>query len=156
VSAKLDQDDLNNARQDVILEYTYPRLDAEVSKKLNHLLKSPFCVHPGTGRVCVPIDTRDDNAEKFDPFDVPTVTELLSEIDEWDAKHQKIDADGDSQMTQESDATAHAGDKKVQDWEKTRLKPYVEYFRRFVNQLLADEMKSVKREREDGGDAMEY
>ena len=95
--------------------------------------------------------------EEFDPFDVPTVTELLSEIDEWDAKHSQVDQDGDSQMTtQDSDATVQPGsEKKVADWEKTRLKPYVEYFRRFVSNLLADEGKNVKREREDG-DAMEF
>jgi DNA primase small subunit len=159
VSPKLDQGALNDARQDIILEYTYPRIDAEVSKKLNHLLKSPFCVHPGTGRVCVPIDTKDNNAEKFDPFDVPTVTELLSEIDEWDAKNRKLDAEGDSQMSNASEATIGADkEKRVQDWEKTRLKPYVEYFRKFVNNLLNDEIKSVKRERDDGAamEGMEY
>jgi DNA primase small subunit len=116
-------------------------------------------VHPGTGRVCVPIDTKDNNAEKFDPFDVPTVTELLSEIDEWDAKNQKLDAEGDSQMSNASEATVGADkEKRVQDWEKTRLKPYVEYFRKFVNNLLNDEIKSVKRERDDGAamEGMEY
>lgn len=35
--------------EDIILQYTYPRIDAEVSKHRNHLLKAPFCVHPGTG-----------------------------------------------------------------------------------------------------------
>ncbi|KAF1840275.1 DNA primase small subunit [Cucurbitaria berberidis CBS 394.84] len=125
--------DLLEAKQDIILEYTYPRLDAEVSKKLNHLLKSPFVVHPGTGRVCVPIDTR--KVEEFDPLSVPTVTQLLTEIDDWEGEE---------------------GEKKLQDWEKTSLKPYVDYFRRFVAGLLEEEKPVLKREREDGADAMEF
>jgi DNA primase small subunit len=104
----------------------------------------------------VPIDTRDNNADKFDPFDVPTVTELLSEIDEWDARQQTVDAEGDSQMSNASENAVGGAEKRVQDWEKTRLKPYVEYFRKFVNNLLNDEIKSVKREREDGIESMEY
>lgn len=33
---------------------------------MNHLLKAPFCVHPKTGRLCVPIDP--ERAEDFDPL----------------------------------------------------------------------------------------
>lgn len=66
------------AMEDVILQYTYPRIDAEVSKHRNHLLKSPFVVHPGTGRVCVPVNPA--LAEEFDPETVPTVGELLHEL----------------------------------------------------------------------------
>ena len=135
-SRTLDGRALLEAKQDIVLEYTYPRLDAEVSKKQIHLLKSPFVVHPGTGRVCVPIDTR--RLAKFDPLGVPTVTELLSEIDAFD----------EQAMTEESDV------KKTQDYEKTSLRPYVEYFRTYVAGLLRDE-KGVKREREEA-DTMEF
>lgn len=133
-SKNLDARALLEAKQDIVLEYTYPRLDIEVSKKLNHLLKSPFVVHPGTGRVCVPIDTRE--LEDFDPLAVPTVQELLGEIDSWK---------GDDGAASQDD-----NGKGISDWEKTSLKPYVEYFRTFVNGIMKDERDvRTKRERED-------
>jgi DNA primase small subunit len=49
-----------------VFAYTFPRLDLEVSKHMNHLLKAPFCVHPKTGRVCVPINPA--LADDFDPL----------------------------------------------------------------------------------------
>jgi len=71
---------LRAAREDIIIHYMYPRLDAEVSKHRNHLLKAPFCVHPKTGRVCVPVDP--ETVDAFDPANVPTVGQLIQELDE--------------------------------------------------------------------------
>ncbi|KAL8909285.1 MAG: hypothetical protein Q9207_000295 [Kuettlingeria erythrocarpa] len=138
VSKNLDGKALLEAKQDIVLEYTYPRLDVEVSKKKIHLLKSPFVVHPGTGRVCVPIDG--GRADKFDPLGVPTVTQLLSEIDSWDTEHKKQEAAENV--------------KKLQDYEKTSLKPYVEYFKNHIGSLLKSE-QGIKRER-DLEDSMEF
>lgn len=70
---------MTHAVEDIILQYTYPRIDAEVSKHRNHLLKAPFCVHPKTGRICVPIDP--ETIDEFDPELVPTVGQLLQELD---------------------------------------------------------------------------
>ncbi|KJZ76744.1 DNA primase small subunit [Hirsutella minnesotensis 3608] len=138
-SKSLDRKALLEAKQDIVLEYTYPRLDINVSKKLNHLLKSPFVVHPGTGRVCVPIDTR--NLDDFDPLGVPTVQSLLAEIDAW-----------------EDDGRGDAGEdvkKSPSDWEKTSLKPYVDYFRSFAAGIVKDERDvRVKRERDE--ESMEF
>lgn len=45
---------------------------------MNHLLKAPFCVHPKTGKVCVPIDP--GSAWEFDPEGVCTVGALLNQL----------------------------------------------------------------------------
>ncbi|EEH03165.1 DNA primase [Histoplasma capsulatum G186AR] len=185
----LDTKALLEAKQDIALEYTYPRLDAEVSKKLIHLLKSPFVVHPGTGRVCVPIDIR--RVEQFDPLSVPTVGELIAEINAWDGGEGGSRENGsngmndvvkDEQMAGDVDFDPGAGvgaggaglssaadvdgkGRRVQDYEKTSLKPYIDYFRSFVAGLLKAERAGAgagKRGRDaegweaSGASAMEF
>eukprot|EP01064_Diplonema_japonicum_P016698 TRINITY_DN24718_c0_g1_i1.p1 TRINITY_DN24718_c0_g1~~TRINITY_DN24718_c0_g1_i1.p1 ORF type:complete len:426 (+),score=86.61 TRINITY_DN24718_c0_g1_i1:58-1335(+) len=55
--------------------YTYPRLDVMVSTKRNHLLKSPYSIHPGTGLLCVPFLSGE--LDTFRPFtDAPHVASL--------------------------------------------------------------------------------
>ena len=70
--------------KEIKLQFCYPRLDVEVSKGVNHLLKAPFCVHPKTGRICIPINLKD--IDKFDPTKVPTVKELVEELAESSEK----------------------------------------------------------------------
>ena len=43
-------------------------------------MQAPFCVHPKTGKVCVPIEP--GRAYEFDPDTVPTVESLLRELEE--------------------------------------------------------------------------
>lgn len=118
--------------EDVILQYTYPRIDLEVSKHLNHLLKSPFVIHPGTGRVCVPLDPA--NIWAFDPTDgCPTVARLLKEL-------QTVDAD--------AGVTGKRGDKVLANvkgnWERTSLRPFVEIMDRHC-QAIMKEQKVIKQ-----------
>lgn len=147
-SRTLDTRGLLDAKQDIVLEYAYPRLDAEVSKKQIHLLKSPFVVHPGTGRVCVPIDV--SKVDEFDPESVPKVSELLEQINDWDIEHNSGVKDGPSSSGQAGDAEIGTDGKRksVPDYEKTRLKPYIDHFRTFIAALNRDE-RGGKRERAD-------
>lgn len=109
-----------------MLQYTYPRLDAEVSKHRNHLLKAPFCVHPKTGRVCVPVDPR--TIDKFDPARVPTVGQLLRELDKLALPQPGENGTGEHHS----------------DWERTSLKPYVDMLDKHVMALM-EETRKVKQ-----------
>jgi len=127
---KINYAELEMWRTQLVLTHCYPRLDANVSKAQNHLLKSPFCVHPKTGRVCVPIDPQ--SAEDFDPFSVPTVRTLCEQVDIYDRKHG---------------ATSSSGVSDVQDFEKTDLKSSIDCFKRTFMQPLWSSIRQEHRER---------
>ena len=114
----------------IVFQHSYPRLDVNVSKMRNHLLKSPFCVHPKTGRVCVPIDAK--RVEEFDPFEVPTLPRLMREIDEYERSHGE---DVDNTVKHE--------------WQKTSLRgPFEAFRKRFLTPLINDIRREKKAEAE--------
>jgi DNA primase small subunit len=108
-----------------VFTYLYPRLDANVSTGINHLLKSPWCVHPKTGKICVPINYK--QAGEFDPQTVPTLTTVINEIGSQQARVDK--EEGDS-LTPES------------------LRPYMETFKAFLKSIekkgLDDQKAAIK------------
>ncbi|CCH57890.1 hypothetical protein TBLA_0A00900 [Henningerozyma blattae CBS 6284] len=112
------QDFINRVRdskEDIILQTLYPKLDIEVTKQTIHLLKSPFCIHPATGNVCVPI------TDSFTPELAPKLINIQHEMED---NGNNID--------------------------KTSLKPYIDIFSEYVNELMAsEENNSLKREREE-------
>jgi DNA primase small subunit len=125
--------------EDIILQYTYPRIDAEVSKHLNHLLKSPFVVHPATGKVCVPLEPA--KVFEFDPdADCPTVAQLLRQLNSYEAAHKD-----DNQPTKSNYKNNETASTTVkQDWEKTSLRPFVQLFEKHCN-AIAKETRALRR-----------
>ncbi|XP_064110428.1 DNA primase small subunit-like [Macrobrachium nipponense] len=104
-----------NLVAEIILQLVYPRLDIHVTKGLNHLLKSPFCVHPKTGRVCVCFDPL--KADDFNPLDVPHLGQLEKEVSEYDAKHNDTERSA------------------VAEYKKTSMKQSMTVFESFLNRL---------------------
>lgn len=124
---KLNYPELEAWRMELVFTHCYPRLDANVSKSQNHLLKSPFCVHPKTGRVCVPIDPA--RADQFDPFAVPTVRTLCEEVDAYDRAH------------------AGGGGEAVPDIEKTSMQETIVTFDRVFMRDLNTTIRRGIRDR---------
>ena len=119
---------LVNYPAEVIFRHGYPRLDANVSKTTNHLLKSPFCVHPKTGRVCVPI--HQSEMETFDPLTVPTLPQLMDELDQY------VKTEGESK-------------KDTPEWKKTSLN---NYFGPFEKEFLAPMVAEQRRNERDAAE----
>lgn len=66
---------LTNAPKEMMIYAVTPRVDEQVAR-VDHLVKTPFSIHPGTMRVCVPIGL--DNIDKFQPEDAPTLDQVIS------------------------------------------------------------------------------
>ncbi|EGV64312.1 hypothetical protein CANTEDRAFT_114015 [Yamadazyma tenuis ATCC 10573] len=145
---------LNEAKKDIIIFYLYPRLDIEVSKQVIHLLKSPFCIHPSTGNICVPFDphsnisgNKDDDSYGFNPMNAPNLRKLQDELEIWDTRRV---SDSSQTLASEYDISdSEANDRRLADYEKTSLKPYVNYFAKFVNGLVKDELSSASKRTRD-------
>ncbi|XP_041700891.2 DNA primase small subunit [Coregonus clupeaformis] len=111
--------------KEIMLQYCYPRLDVNVSKGVNHLLKSPFSVHPKTGRISVPIDLRE--LDRFDPFDVPTISLICEELD----RPKTAEEEEEKEDTDENER--EAGERrKRRDYKQTSLAKYVKLFDQFL------------------------
>ncbi|XP_027865609.1 DNA primase small subunit isoform X2 [Xiphophorus couchianus] len=113
--------------KEIMLQYCYPRLDVNVSKGVNHLLKSPFSVHPKTGRISVPIDLTD--VDKFDPFAVPTISLICEELDRPKADEDEAKSEDTKGKENEQDSTEK---RKIRDYKRTSLAKYVKYFDQFL------------------------
>jgi DNA primase small subunit len=109
----------DNVLMEIMLQFAYPRLDIAVSKGMNHLLKAPFCIHPKTGRVCVPF--RVAKVESFDPETVPTVLKLVEEIDAFSK------AEAESEVK-----------KNVKAYKMTSMREPVSIFEEFLSGLSAE------------------
>lgn len=109
--------------REIMLQYCFPRLDINVSKGINHLLKSPFSVHPKTGRISVPIDLQ--KLDEFDPFAVPTISLLCHELDSV----------SNTEGSGKENKGEQEGLRRSKDYKKTSLAPYVKVFEQFVEEL---------------------
>ncbi|GAA6111011.1 DNA primase small subunit [Tachysurus ichikawai] len=113
--------------KEIMLQYCYPRLDVNVSKGVNHLLKSPFSVHPKTGRISVPIDLK--NLDKFDPFEVPTISLICEEMD------KPLTAEEEADMKDKENETEPGERRKIRDYKQTSLAKYVKLFDNFLDAM---------------------
>ncbi|KAI6183549.1 DNA primase domain containing protein [Aphelenchoides bicaudatus] len=109
-----------------LLDRLNPRLDANVTTSTNHLLKSPFCVHPKTGSIAVPFSL--ESIADFRLEDVPRIDKLVREL-------------GDLQNRMEVDEPSE--NRKVLAYKHTSLKPWIEVFEKFIDDLLADKTPQV-------------
>jgi DNA primase small subunit len=74
--------------------------------------------------VCVPI--KPEECEAFNPMTVPTLLALRKEMIEYDKSHP------------------NEQDKRLPEYKKTSLKPYIEYFDKHVKSMLNETIKEKR------------
>ncbi|VDN44382.1 unnamed protein product [Gongylonema pulchrum] len=91
-------------------------MDVNVSAGLNHLLKSPFSVHPKTGLIAVPLTP--DQMPDVDLKKLPRIDKLVRETSNMNGNNETMENDNTGGTINSS------------------LAPYIATFEQFVNQLL--------------------
>ena len=120
--------------QAIVIYFTYPRLDVEVSKKRNHLLKSPWCVHPKTGRVCVPINPKTVDSLTRTPCPAGDALQRAGLA-------RPAGASGDDGAVRKR--------QRISDLDKTSLRSFMQYFEdSFLTPLYADAKAGWKQSRD--------
>ncbi|NWZ59096.1 PRI1 primase, partial [Haliaeetus albicilla] len=132
---------------EIMLQYCFPRLDINVSKGVGHLLKSPFSVHPKTGRISVPLDLQ--RLDQFDPFAVPTIRYMSGAGSSGGpgctSSPPPCPTISHSSLCHELDVAGNDGEqedgretepkRRARDYKKTSLAPYVRVFEQFVEEM---------------------
>lgn len=59
----------------IMFKCLYPRIDANVTNQTNHLLKSPFSVHPKTESISIPLAMKE--LDQFDPSRAVSLKDLV-------------------------------------------------------------------------------
>lgn len=142
---------LGKAVATIVFAFTYPRIDVNVTKGTNHLLKSPFCVHPKTGRVCVPIVAED--CASFDPEKVPTIPRLVAEYDAYitggGAAAEEDDDDDVAEPAGAAASSSSAGAKArvLEAWKHTSLGEYMDKWERGFLRPMERDIAGMMRRR---------
>lgn len=126
-SPKLWSNKLKYILEEIKLNTMYPRLDVNVTRAVNHLLKSPFSVHSGSGKISIPFSV--SAVAKFDPSTCPGINQLVEEINSFD----------DEMKDKISDSTTTTqGKSRIKDYKKTSMFKAVVVFDEFLHKLQND------------------
>ncbi|KAI5185640.1 DNA primase small subunit [Nematocida homosporus] len=66
---------LSPSEREQLYRTFFPKLDQAVTKQTKHLLKAPFCIHPRTEKVCVPLTLQD--LDTLSLANLPTLSSVL-------------------------------------------------------------------------------
>lgn len=138
--------------EEIQMSILCPRLDIAVSKAANHLLKAPFCVHPKTGKICVPFNPT--AVVKFDPTAVPKLDQLLKEVDQFDKKETE-DGSEKSKFTKVNQISMMMYCYlfkffiPLQTYRKTAMYKSIQIFEEFLRKLESSHKNGAKLETSD-------